>query len=87
MNQGCKFELKLKKVGCFAELEKTVLTLIWFKLDPLLIACLAARRILYISAVILHFGYKYTVTMLFLTEHQKFDSSKGARQNKKSIIS
>ena len=24
--------------------------------------------------------------MLFLTEHQKFDSSKGARQNKKSII-
>ena len=25
--------------------------------------------------------------MLFLTEPQKFDSSKGARQNKKSIIS
>ena len=25
--------------------------------------------------------------MLFLTEHQKFDSSKGTRQNKKSIIS
>ena len=24
--------------------------------------------------------------MLFLTEHQKFDSSKKARQNKKSII-
>ena len=27
------------------------------------------------------------ITMLFLTEHQKFDLSKGARQNKKSIIS
>ena len=25
--------------------------------------------------------------MLFLTEHQNFDSTKGARQNKKSIIS
>ena len=27
------------------------------------------------------------ITNLFRTEHQKFDSSKGARQNKKSIIS
>ena len=23
LNQGCKFELKLEKVGCFTELEKT----------------------------------------------------------------
>ena len=48
-----------KKVGCFAELEKTVLTPIWIKLDPLVTACLAARRILHISAVIPHFGYKF----------------------------
>ena len=29
------------------------------RLDPLVIACLPARRILHISAVIPHFGYKY----------------------------
>ena len=51
--------LNPKKVGCFAELEKAVLTPIWIRLDPLVIACLAARRILHISAVIPHFGYKY----------------------------
>ena len=56
---AAKSNLNPKKVGCFAELEKTVLTPIWIKLDPLVIACLAARRILHISAVIPHFGYKY----------------------------
>ena len=51
--------LNSKKVGCFAEFEKTVLTPIWIRLDPLLITCLAAHHILHISAVIPHFGYKY----------------------------
>ena len=51
--------LNPKKVGCFAELEKTVLTPTWIRLDPLVIACLAARRILHISAVTPLFGYKY----------------------------
>ena len=57
--RAAKSNLNPKKVGCFAELEKTVLTTIWIRLDPLVIACLAARRILHISAVIPHFGYKY----------------------------
>ena len=56
---AAKSNLNPKKVGCFAKLEKTVLTPIWIKLDPLVIASLAARRILHISAVIPHFGCKY----------------------------
>ena len=40
---AAKSNLNPKKVACFAELEKTVLTPIWIKLDPLVIACLAAR--------------------------------------------
>ena len=47
---------------------------------------LRACLILHISAIMQHFGYKYNNIIPHRT-HQKFDSPKGARQNKKLIIS
>ena len=59
LNQGCKFELNLKKSRLFYRTRKNSVDSNLNQLDPFLIAYLATRRILHISAVIPHFGYKY----------------------------
>ena len=86
--RAAKFELKPPKNRLFCRTRENRFDSNLNQVRPAcIIACLAARRILYISAAIPHFGYTVNITMLFLTEHQKLDSSKRARQNKKSIIS
>ena len=52
--------LNLKKVGCFPKLEKHSVDSNFNQVRLASNACLAARRILHISAVIPHFGYKYS---------------------------
>ena len=61
LNQGCKFELKPKKSRLFCRTRENSVDSNLNQVIPActVIACLAERRILYISAVIPHFGYKY----------------------------